>query len=292
MLEKLEHVLIVERPDLVQVYGDTNSTLAGALAAAKLHIPIAHVEAGLRSYNRGMPEEINRTLTDQVSSLLLCPTCQAVDNLHKEGITRGVHLVGDVMYDCARFFVDIAESKLNPLADMQLHSGEFASMTCHRAENTDDLERLSAILRAANHLAGRIPVLFPVHPRTQSRLQHISAREFDRLKLVEPRSYLEMLVLLKHACLVLTDSGGLQKEAFFLGTPCVTTRDETEWVETVATGANVLAGAQAQRIASAIEQQLGLSKPLPDPGPWYGGGQAARRIASLIASSDRNKQAA
>ena len=282
MLTELEEVLQQERPDAVLVYGDTNSTLAGALAAAKMHIPIVHVEAGLRSFNRRMPEEVNRVLTDNVASLLLCPTSAAIDNLRREGIDEGVHLVGDVMYDASMYYAEQAESLVSPLTDFELTPQQFVLMTCHRAENTDDAERLAAILQAANELASRQTVLFPVHPRTRGKLADCDLRPHPRLRMVDPLSYLEMLVLERNAALVLTDSGGVQKEAFFFGVPCVTMRDETEWVETVEAGANLVAGASLEAIRHAVDTQLARTTPLPDAGQWYGGGKAAERTAQLL----------
>jgi len=282
MLAELEAVLEQERPDVVLVYGDTNSTLAGALAAAKMHIPIAHVEAGLRSFNRRMPEEVNRVLTDSVSSLLLCPTDGAVDNLRREGVRAGVHCVGDVMYDASMHFAEHADEHVSPLVDYGLTGERFALMTCHRAENTDDPTRLAAILQSANELASQLPVLFPVHPRTRSKLTEADLQPHPGLRLIDPLSYLEMLVLERSAALILTDSGGVQKEAFFFGVPCVTMRDETEWVETVETGANIVAGARLETIRAAVHKQLGRSTPLPDAGDWYGNGQAASRVAGHL----------
>jgi UDP-N-acetylglucosamine 2-epimerase len=258
MLARLEAVLLEERPHAVLVYGDTNSTLAGALAAAKLRIPVVHVEAGLRSFDRHMPEEINRTVTDTLSSLLLCPTRRAVDQLAGEGITRGVHLIGDVMYDSAMQLAETARQRVDPLRAHGLHPGGYVLMTCHRAANTDDPTRLGQILLAAHRVAETLPVLFPVHPRTRKQLA-----------VVDPPPH--------------PNVGGVQKEAFFFGVPCVTMRDETEWVETIETGANRLAGADTERIVEAARAQLNRTEPLPDAALYYGNGRAAEHAAELIA---------
>lgn len=239
MLEGIESVLMQKKPDWVLVYGDTDSTLAGALAAAKLHIPVAHVEAGLRSFNRNMPEELNRILTDHVSSLLFTPTDTATRNLAVEGITGDkVQQVGDVMYDAALYY----RHKAKRPQGITVESG-FILSTIHRAENTDDPERLGNIICALNEVAAETPVILPLHPRTRKLL---SLREYDtrNITLLDPVGYLEMVWLLEHCKLVVTDSGGLQKEAYFFGKPCVTTREETEWVELVESGWNSLASIQ------------------------------------------------
>jgi UDP-GlcNAc3NAcA epimerase len=236
MLEGIESVLMQEKPDWVLVYGDTDSTLAGALAAAKLHIPVAHVEAGLRSFNRNMPEEVNRILTDHVSSLLFTPTNTATRNLTNEGITGNkVQQVGDVMYDAALYYRHKAKRPLGVMVE----SG-FILSTIHRAENTDDPESLGNIIAALNVVAAETPVILPLHPRTRKLL---SLGDYDtrNITLLDPVGYLEMVWLLEHCKLVVTDSGGLQKEAYFFGKPCVTTREETEWVELVENGWNSLA---------------------------------------------------
>ncbi len=279
MLEGIEAIVQQERPDWVLVYGDTNSTLAGALAAAKLHVPVAHVEAGLRSFNRRMPEEINRVLTDHVSALLFCPTPVAVDNLAREGISRGVHLVGDVMYEALLYNARIAEKNSRVLADLRVQPAKYFLATIHRAENTDDPGRLGAIVRALREISREYRVLWPVHPRTR----HILARgdglpAADHLTLLEPLSYLDMLQLEKHARGILTDSGGVQKEACWLEVPCVTLRDETEWLETVESGWNVLVGADTQRIVQAA-RRVGRGA-LPPPGR---DDQAATRIVAMLA---------
>ena len=287
MLTRLEAILLRHRPDAVLVYGDTNSTLAGALAAAKLQIPVVHVEAGLRSFNPRMPEEINRVVTDRISNLLLCPTSAAVSNLAAEGIREGVHRVGDVMYDCLERF-DAAAPFTQTLQDTYaLRRREYVLMTCHRAENTDSRDRLERIVRAANRLAATLPVLFIVHPRTRKAIAALDVTAEPNLRMAEPVSYLEMLALQREAALILTDSGGMQKEALFYRVPCVTMRDETEWVETVESGANRLAGADADRIVDAARAQLARQEPVPDHADYYGRGKASQRSAELIAEHGR-----
>lgn len=288
MLQGVEEVLLKEKPDDVLVYGDTNSTLAGALAAAKLHIPVAHVEAGLRSHNRTMPEEINRIVTDRLSSLLLCPTSVAVENLHAEGVTAGVHQVGDVMFDAALTFSEAAGAAVDPLGQFHLQPETFALLTCHRAENTDDPVRLASIVRAVSQLVRELPVVCPLHPRTRKQLLAARLAFGDGVQIVEPVSYLEMLLLEKNAAVILTDSGGVQKEAFFFGTPCVTLRNETEWPETLEVGANVLAGADEQAIVAGTREQRAKSGSLPDAGPFYGEGKAAAATAKWIAATPSN----
>ncbi len=241
MLERLEHVMKELRPDVVLVYGDTNSTLAGALAAAKLHIPVGHVEAGLRSFNRRMPEEINRVVTDHLADLLFAPTPAAVENLAREGIPpERVHLTGDVMYDAALHFGRKADEGDSPLDRLGLKPGRYVLATVHRAENTNDASRLRAIVEALSELAREIPVVLPLHPRTRASLERSSLHGcfHGGLRVVGPVGYLEMVALERGARLIATDSGGVQKEAFFHGVPCVTLRDETEWVELVEAGWN------------------------------------------------------
>lgn len=278
MLKRIEEVLVKEKPDLVMVYGDTNSTLAGALAAAKLRIPVAHVEAGLRSFNKKMPEEINRVLTDHISDLLFCPTETAVENLKREGITQGVHLVGDVMYDSALYNVQLAEKRSRILERLRLQPKGYAIATVHRAENTDDAERLQSIFQALQAIAADgLPVVVPVHPRTRKQLSTLNL-SLKHVQMIEPVSYLEMLLLEKSAKIILTDSGGVQKEAFFFRVPCVTLRDETEWIETVEAGWNVLAGCEPQRIVEAAR----TARPGFDSAAPYGDGRAAERIVQWL----------
>lgn len=286
MLKGIEEILLKEQPEMVLVYGDTNSTVAGALAAVKLHVPVAHVEAGLRSFNRRMPEEINRVVTDQVSTLLLCPTDRAVENLRREGVTQGVHLVGDVMYDALLDNVERARSTSTVLERVGLSPQDYLLATVHRAENTDRLERLDGIMSALNLLAdsGRV-VVFPVHPRTRKQLGTLFFTPSPRLLLIEPVSYLDMVRLEGMAHAIVTDSGGIQKEAWWLRVPCITLREETEWVETVASGWNCLVGAVSERIVSAVF----AAKPGRIDGWPYSRGEASMSVAQRIAAfaSDR-----
>jgi UDP-GlcNAc3NAcA epimerase len=258
MIERLEVVLKEERPDLVLVYGDTNSSLAGALMADRLNIPIAHVEAGLRSFNRRMPEECNRIIADRLSALLFAPTETAVQNLNHEGIAEGVYQVGDVMHEAAMFHGQIAESESTILEELSLAREKFALITLHRAENTDDALRLRSILDGLADVSRLQTVVWPVHPRTRKQLSSGPGQDFlpDRLRLTDPVSYRDMLMLEKSASVILTDSGGVQKEAMWFGVPCVTLRDETEWVETVAAGRNELAGCRREKILAAFEAAL------------------------------------
>jgi UDP-N-acetylglucosamine 2-epimerase len=284
MLLGLEMAMQQQQPERVVVYGDTNSTIAAALAACKLQLPVAHIEAGLRSYNRAMPEEHNRVLTDHCSDLLLCPTDTAVNNLKLEGLTRGVHLVGDTMLDAILQFAERATERLPLLDKLGLKPGGYLLATLHRPYNTDIPENLSSILSAFAETGET--VIFPVHPRTRrkiaeldSAMQGAGARS-DNVKMIEPVGYLDMLLLERHARLLLTDSGGMQKEAFFFGVPCITLRPETEWVETVETGWNVLAGADKASILSAVsEHQWPTGKP-PDV---FGDGRAAQAIVDALA---------
>jgi len=280
MLEGIEKEIIDRKPDWVLLYGDTNSTLAGALAAAKLQVPVAHVEAGLRSFNWRMPEEINRIVADHVSSLLFCPTHAAVANLTKEGITRGVHHVGDVMYDAALLFGELAGKESAILHDLGLSPGQYLLATVHRAENTDDPARLGSIMSALQKLAETTTVVFPVHPRTRSKLSDLRSLTSD-LCLTPPVSYLDMVKLEKHAKCILTDSGGVQKEAYFHGVPCVTLRDETEWVETVEAGWNQLVGADTGRILAAVDQAR-QGRPIAE----YGNGSSAWGILEVVRISN------
>jgi UDP-GlcNAc3NAcA epimerase len=280
MLEAIESVLLTEKPDWVLIYGDTNSTLAGGLAAVKLHIPVAHVEAGLRSFNMRMPEEINRILADRVANLLFCPTQTAVDNLAREGTTNGVSLVGDVMYDVSLYYRDVARSRSDALERLGLKEGEFVLATCHRAENTDDPQRLREIALALADIAARQPLVLPVHPRTAKILadQGLNAVMKD-VTLVRPLPFLDMIRLEQSARVIVTDSGGVQKEAFFYDVPCVTMRDETEWVETVELGWNVLTGASREGIVSAA---CAPTRPEGRGRNPYGDGKASEKIVSAL----------
>jgi UDP-N-acetylglucosamine 2-epimerase len=281
MLVAIERVLLDERPDWVLVYGDTNSTLAGALAAVKLHIRLAHVEAGLRSFNRRMPEEHNRVLTDHCADLLFCPTQTAVENLASEGITRGVHHVGDVMYDAALYNLRIAEKQSTILRHLSLDPKSYLLATIHRAENTDNRARLASIVEAFGAL--QEPIVFPAHPRTRSALVAHKLEVPPNVHLIEPVGYLDMLMLEKHARLILTDSGGVQKEAYFFGVPCVTLREETEWVETVEAGWNMVVGADTPRIIEGVHSHAS-----PEARPaLYGDGESAKHIINCLGSSSR-----
>ncbi len=278
MLARLEEVIQQEAPDWVMVYGDTNSTLAGGLAAAKLHVPVAHVEAGLRSYNRRMPEEINRVLVDHLSTRLFAPTETAVQCLQAEGITRGVQQTGDVMYDATLMFLPRAEERLDRLAELGLAPGEYYLATVHRAENTDDTQCLTSIMEALGEL--ELPVVLPLHPRTRKQLDAFGIRLSAGIRLIEPVGYLEMLLLESRAKAILTDSGGVQKEACFLQVPCVTLREETEWLETMESGWNTLAGTDPERIREALS---GLRRP-ERPSMAFGDGQASHRVAKSLSS--------
>ncbi len=277
MLEGLEPVLRSHRPDWLLVYGDTNSTLAGALAAAKLSIPIAHVEAGLRSFDRAMPEEINRVVTDRLAALLLCPSDTAAGHLATEGITRDVHVVGDVMLDLlneAR--PQVAARTATVLSALGVTARSYVLATVHRSGNTDRPTPLTDILKALGALEE--PVIFPLHPRTLAALVEAVPPSMPEVRLIEPVGYLDMLTLIASARLVLTDSGGVQKEAYWLGVPCLTLRAETEWVETVQTGWNTLVGDDPTRI---VEAARSVAPPATHP-PLYGDGHAARRCVDLL----------
>jgi UDP-N-acetylglucosamine 2-epimerase len=288
MLQKIEAVLKEEEPDYCLVYGDTNSTLAGAMAAAKLHIRVAHVEAGLRSFNRKMPEEINRVVTDHVSDLLFCPTETSVDNLSKEGISAGVHHVGDVMLDCIRFYIKRAMTvEKRTLKGLDIHHGSYYLATVHRAENTNDIVRLTHIFQALDEIANRdCPVVLPLHPRTVKYVQRHGLKFSDDVRVIQPVSYLEMIVLEGHARLILTDSGGVQKEAYWFSVPCITLRDETEWVETVESGWNILTGADKQRIIDGVKHSYRARH--VSPKSVYGNSSAANQICEILqgAASD------
>jgi len=279
MLAALEGELAELRPDMVLVYGDTNSTLAGALAAAQARIPLAHVEAGMRSFDRSMPEELNRVLTDHASDVLLCSTQTAVDNLAREGIAGDVHLVGDVMADVSMAFAPLAESRSRALEDHGLERGGYLLATAHRAGNVDVPERLAALVELLLHLP--LLTVVPLHPRTRERLR--AADLLGRLagaahlRLTEPLGYLDFLTLTRHARRVLTDSGGVQKEAYLLGTPCVTLRDTTEWVETVQAGWNTLVDLDTEAALAALEREAPAERP-----ELYGGGHAAGKVGDAL----------
>lgn len=278
MMTRLEGILKKEEPDVVVVYGDTNSTLAGALVAAKLNIPVAHIEAGLRSFNRDMPEEINRIVTDRLSRLLFCPTETAMRNLFREGMKDASHLVGDVMFDALLLHRSLIDRHSSILASIGVRRAGFYLATVHRASNTDDVEALTGILNALNALDA--PVVFPLHPRTRDTMavREMVLGEWSRILFVEPVGYLDMLALQANARKVLTDSGGVQKESYCLGTPCVTLRLETEWVETLESGWNTLAGMGKESI---IEAAL-MARPSAPQKPLYGSGRASHAIADIL----------
>jgi len=276
MLEKIEEVLLKEKPDWVIVYGDTNSTIAGALASAKLHIKVAHVEAGLRSFNTNMPEEVNRIITDRISNVLFCPTQSAIDNLEKEGFPfklanssqQHIHNVGDVMQDGAIFYKDLA---VKPQCNI---SNEYILCTIHRAENTDDIVRLSQIIEALNHINKFTQVILPLHPRTKQIIEkNYIPIDFT---IIEPIGYLEMIWLINNCNFVMTDSGGLQKEAYFFKKPCIILRDETEWVELVENNFNTLAGASKSKIIDAVNNISNMNKDFDIN--LYGDGNASQKI--------------
>lgn len=279
MIQGIEEILIAEKPDYLLVYGDTNSTLAGALAASKLHIPIAHVEAGLRSFNTKMPEEINRILTDRISKHLFCPTQQAISNLQNEGFNNfdcQIHLTGDVMLDAALYYNKNNSSQI--LHQHNLDKDKYFLCTIHRAENTNEIVRLKNIIHAFNELNKQSQVIVPLHPRTVKYIEKYKLR--TTFKIIEPVGYFDMLQLIANAQMILTDSGGLQKEAFFFKKFCVTLRDETEWVELVNNNCNLLTGADDKKIMSAVEyfQQ----NTFPTQLSLYGNGSAGNEIAKIL----------
>jgi UDP-N-acetylglucosamine 2-epimerase (non-hydrolysing)/UDP-GlcNAc3NAcA epimerase len=276
MLAALEPVLAELEPRLALVYGDTNSTLAGALAAAQAGIPVGHVEAGMRSFDRSMPEELNRLLTDHASDLLLCSTPTAVANLEREGAAGEVHLIGDVMADVSLAFRDIAEERSRIIDDLGLEPGGYLVVTAHRVGNVDSPERLEALVGMLERLPE--PVVFPIHPRTRARLEAAGLMQrLVGLTIVPPLGYLDFLKLARHARALVTDSGGVQKEAYLLGVPCVTMRNRTEWTETVETGWNVLVDLDAEAALAALANRPPAERP-----ELYGGGRAAERLAEVV----------
>jgi UDP-GlcNAc3NAcA epimerase len=281
MLEAIERVLEVEKPDGVLVYGDTNSTLAGALAAVKLHIPVAHVEAGLRSNNRAMPEEINRVLTDHIADLLFAPTDAALEHLRREGLPEiRIRRVGDVMYDAALYYAERARERSTILEQLGLEPGGYVLVTVHRAENTDDPARLDGILQAIRDVAQHTPVVWPVHPRVRARLGTSS-----NLAFIEPVGYLDMLTLEMGARTIATDSGGVQKEAYFHRVPCITLRDETEWSELVTRGWNRLVNVlKPETVHDAILGMSEATRHLEYDETLYGNGHTSERIAQELVS--------
>lgn len=282
MLIEIEQILLTEKPNYVLVYGDTNSTLAGALAASKLLIPVIHVEAGLRSFNKSMPEELNRIMVDHLSTLLCCPTTTAIQNLSNEGIQSGVHHVGDVMYDAALLFGKLADQNSTIMRDLRLKDRSYRLCTIHRAENTDHQEHLQQIINALLEIAtATIPIILPLHPRTHLYLEkyglYKQIEKHPYIHLTAPLSFLDMVMLEKHAATILTDSGGVQKEAYFHHTPCITLRQETEWVETVKAGWNQIAGYQTASILSCLHNTV-VKSDIQE----YGDGKSAETIINLL----------
>ncbi|MEA2366315.1 MAG: UDP-GlcNAc3NAcA epimerase [Thermoleophilaceae bacterium] len=279
ILAALEPVLAELRPELVLVYGDTNSTLAGALAASQAGIPVGHVEAGMRSFDRSMPEELNRVLTDHASDLLLCSTETAVRNLEREAVAGEIELVGDVMADVSLAFRDIAEERSGVLEELGVEPGSYLVVTAHRAGNVDRRDRLEQLTELLAGLPA--PAIFPVHPRTRARLEEagLTERLGEHVRLVAPLGYLDFMKLARHARAVLTDSGGVQKEAYLLGVPCITLRDTTEWVETVESGWNVLVDLDPAAALAALDREPPSERP-----ELYGGGHAAERVCGVLAA--------
>ncbi len=290
MMVGIEEILLREKPDYLLVYGDTNSTLAGAIAASKIHVPIIHVEAGLRSFNMRMPEEQNRILTDRISKFLLCPTDVAVENLKKEGLTEGVYNVGDVMCDAVLYYSKMLDEKPAKYYFSHLQ-GLFGAVavvdtwylaTVHRAENTDSLEKVKEILDAFEQLDA--PVIFPVHPRTKGMVKElVDTVGYKNTIFVEPMGYLDMLYFVKNAKKAITDSGGLQKETYILNTPCVTVRDQTEWVETLIGNHNILAQPKAKDI---VDKVMNTIIDYDKKASHYGNGDAAQKICELISEKE------
>ena len=278
MIEKLEYVMLEESPDYVLVYGDTNSTLAASIAASKLHIPIAHIEAGLRSYNKMMPEEKNRLITDHLSDLLFCPTTTAIQNLKNEGLTQGVHLVGDIMLDLNNFIDNFLQANS---IDHKKNDDEYVLLTLHRPENTDHKVRLNQIFKAIKKISEDIKIVMPLHPRTKKIIENNSMLDqLSPIQIIDPQPYFAFTRLQRNASAIFTDSGGLQKEAYFNRVPCITLRDETEWKETVDLGWNDIVGADYDRIIKAwtnIEKKERLENESP-----YGKGDSADKIIRLI----------
>jgi len=272
----IEKILVKENPDFIIVFGDTNATLAGALAAAKLHIKIAHIEAGLRSYNRDMPEEINRVVTDVLSDLLFVPTVVAEENLQQEGISSGIHIVGDVMVDALMTYTMVAEQRSSILDQLNLEKEKFLLMTIHRPSNADHDDRLLSILKEVSRID--LSVIFPVHPRSRDRVEKLISQTDGNIRIVDPVGYLDMMMLERYSNMIITDSGGVQKEAYLHKTPCLTVRGETEWVETVRDGWNYIVGDQLEKISI-------LSKNFPEPKGWnhhYGDGHSSDKIIEIL----------
>ena len=285
MMEEVEKILIIEKPDYLMVYGDTNSTLAGALAAQKLGIRIIHIEAGLRSFNMRMPEEVNRILTDRISNLLFCPTPGAVENLINEGFSQFAnctyHLVGDVMHDASLYYVKKTNDLDNKVKNLGLLENNYALVTVHRQENTDDINHITSIFKALDKISDTMEVVFPIHPRTRAILENLDLK--TKVTLIEPVGYLDMLLLIKNSKLILTDSGGLQKEAYFFGKYCITLRNETEWVELIEEKVNRLVGTNQELILEAYQQFVSMD--YPETADLYGSGLASKKIVDIILES-------
>jgi UDP-GlcNAc3NAcA epimerase len=284
MLEGIEQAVIKEKPDIVLVYGDTNSTLAGALAASKLHVPVAHIEAGLRSFYMDMPEEVNRILTDRISNKLFCPTSAAMHNLEVEGLNtpdRVVVNTGDVMYDAALYYAKLAEERSHILHALNLKPDSYLLATVHRAENTDNKERLASIVAAINTLSKQHKIILPLHPRTKKMLEQFHL-ELECI-VIEPVGYFDMISLIKNCHMVLTDSGGLQKESYFFHKYCITLRDQTEWVELTQAGCSKIAGAEKEHILQAVADFY--TKPFHNGSVFYGDGNASRIICQYLSSA-------
>jgi UDP-GlcNAc3NAcA epimerase len=286
MLEGIEQAILAERPEMVMVYGDTNSTLAGSLAAAKLQVPVAHIEAGLRSYNRQMPEEINRVLTDYLSNLLFAPTNTAVENLRREGVSMDrVHLVGDVMYDAACYFGPKAEARSEVLAQLGVARKKYVLATLHRAENTDDIRRLRVILESLEQLSAELPVVLPLHPRTKKKIAEngLHPESSGNIRITDPVGYMDMLVLERNARLIATDSGGVQKEAFFHRVPCVIFRAQTEWTELIELGWSRLAPPEdTSVVAHQLREALHCTPDQEMSDSPYGDGHSAELITKIL----------
>ena len=285
MLEGVEEIILTEKPDYLMVYGDTNSTLAGALAAKKLHVKVIHVEAGLRSFNMHMPEEINRILTDRISDVLCCPTKKSIENLEKEGFKDfncRIALTGDIMEDSVRFFEQSLPPENETVKNLGLKKNGYILCTLHRQENVDNTDRLNKIIQALEKISATTPIVIPIHPRTRQKIEIKNKGIF----ITEPLSYSDNLQMLRDCQLVMTDSGGLQKEAYFFRKYCVTLRDETEWVELCEHGYNILAGADETRIMKAYHQFV--SKKWNSTSNLYGGGNAAEKVCSAILEHSKN----
>ncbi len=275
-LEKIEKILFDVKPDIVVVYGDTNSTLAGAIAASKMHIPVAHIEAGLRSFNKKMPEEINRILSDHVSDYLFTPTNVAKKNLTNEGIANEkIFTVGDIMYDAALFFGEIADNRKSIMNNLNLKHKEYILSTIHRPENTNSRDKMNNILSALSQ--SHLPVILPIHPGTKKKLKDYSLLDYENIDFIDPVGYLDMITLQKNANKIATDSGGIQKEAYFHRVPCITMRDETEWVELLEVGANELTGSNIDKINKALKKDFSFSEK-----NIYGDGTAASKIIKVL----------